>query len=55
MYRSMIGKRVHGEVADKPGSPPWPVSWWTPRGYPLCNMSMSPVTEISMPMSHWRN
>jgi len=50
-YQGMNGKRQHGEVADKPGSQPWRTSSWTPRGYPLSNMSMLPVTGLSMPMS----
>jgi len=51
MYRGTSGKHQHGEVADKAGSEPWPTSSWNPRGYPLCNMSMFPVKEPSMPMS----
>jgi len=51
MYQGTNGKRQRDEVADRPGSQPWKTSSWTPRGYPRSNMSMLPVTELSMPMS----
>jgi len=51
MYRGTIGNRLHGEIADKPGSQPWPTSSWTPLGDPLSDMYMLRVTALSMPLS----
>jgi len=47
MDRGTSGKRQRDEVADRPGSQPWPISSWTPCGHPLSHTSLLPAVKLA--------